>query len=74
MPFPDPTSSLPLKLGVEKSPFEISAKRFEIDHMCHKGANRNPWAGFQMKPSMIPTYPKRHRYKYFDDGENNDLD
>ena len=46
------TSSLaPKPGGVEKSPFEIAAKRLEVDHMCQYGANRNTWAGYRMGTS-----------------------
>ena len=46
--FPNPTN---WGEGVEKSPYEIAAKRLEIDHMCQLEANRNQLAGYRMSSS-----------------------
>ena len=44
---------------IEKSPFEIASKRLEMDLICQWGANRNPWAGYQMCSFQSPHTPNR---------------
>ena len=56
---PRPMPALTPKHGVEKSLFEIAAKRLEIDHMCQYGAISNTWAGYRISSSRSPCTQNR---------------
>ena len=44
---------------VEKSPFDIAAKRLELDHMCQYETFMNTWAGYRMSSPRSPCTPIR---------------